>query len=1835
MAIHYWEEKLKKSSIVDSTPLEQIESDIVCLKVEKLSYLNKVSNGNSLAIYTILLSIYNSLLQRYFNLNGLVFSNKVDGTTVLLFRIIPIGNYTLKDYMQELKHEVQETLQCSNYGKDFSEKYPFHKYTTVAFSFCNNSISSHQFPFTLHVNKVNENFEFKVRFSSSFVANDVVKHFLNTYIKLIEHLEEYIDVKISAIPIITIEEKRLILDVFNDTHLAYPQHETMADLFEYQVSQTPNHIAVLWEDSITTYQELNDSANQMGNCLLQDFNIRAGNFVGIKINRNEKLLVAILAVLKIGATYVPIDQAYPKERIKYIQSNSDCKLIIDEIWLDNFYQIKKTFSTSLPIVQRTSNSLAYIIYTSGTTGSPKGVMISNQNIVALLNWAKQEFDDTKFDMVYATTSYCFDLSAFELFYPLSVGKKIRILNSALDIGSSLKHEKRVLINTVPSSIRSLLESGYSLENASIINLAGEPFPPEIAKKLLLTNAEVRNLYGPSEDTTYSTVYQLSKDNEYLFSVPIGRPISNTKVYILDDNLKLVPIGVSGKLYVSGDGVAKGYLNQKALTDSKFVSNPFEIGHIMYDTGDIAKWAPNGNIIFKGRKDDQIKVRGYRIELGEIESCIHAYSRDISEAVTLLKKSEKTEYLVSFYVSKNSIDKSLLKSYLQERLPNYMMPDHLVALKEIPLTPNGKIDKRTLSNINVIKKKDVIAFNDIEERIAFIWQKVLGIEGGGLTDSFFDLGGHSLKIGEVINELHLEFGKTITYKQFYNTPTIQGLAKSLSEHERYLPIPKIEKSNSYPLSSAQKRLWMISQIDGGGQAYNMSAAVRMSGIVDVNCLELALKDVIDRHEILRTYFKQEGLEIRQFIKEGVDFKLEILGLNNSYPIQKKVDSYLHKLAHTPFNLENSPLLRATLIQTGKKEYIFFLSIHHIVSDEWSIGVLISEITKFYANHTGEKKVVFPPLSIQYKDFSVWSLKQKKQKSFIQLEKYWLNRFAGDIPVLNLPICKGRPLITTFTGNTITHKYSSGFLNSLKAFSKANGVTLFATLFASVNALLYRYTFQEEIIIGTPVAGRNHPALKQQIGLYVNTLPIKTNLKRNLSFKDLVIRQQRILIEALDYQEYPFDQLVEKLNVQRTSSHSPLFDVMVVMNQEQLENINESSPLSGISITPYEIKDKTAQFDLTFSFVEQEGLKLSLNYNSDILDDFFIRQIFTHIETFLKQAILDNSSPISEINYLTKQEEQILLSNFNNTDNLYPKDKTIVDIFVSQVGKTPDNIALIFEGKSLTYRDLNGISNQLANYLITNYGIEKDDILGVQLDRGFPQIISILSILKSGGAYVPISPQLPTKRVEFIVEDGNCKVVINEEEWNSFIMAKHQYSSNVSINKAKVDCLAYVMYTSGTVGNPKGVMIEHQNVSNLIYWFTNQFEIGASTRSIQLTDFSFDPSIEDIFGTFSKGGTFHIISRDLLLNIPRLQSYIKDNEITILNYVPNILDKLLSGYPTIESIKTVISGGEKLTNKIKDSISSKGYVLYNNYGPTEITVDALCGKMEKTGVNLGKPISNVQAYIVDAFQNLTPIGVNGELLIGGNGVARGYLNREKLTKEKFIDNPFGVKGCLYKTGDVAKWQPNGTIKFLGRQDTQVKLNGYRIELEEIEMAISQFNVHIKSIIVVLHKVNNTPTLIAYYSSAEKIDNKQLRKYLKLQLPTYSVPRYLMQLENIPLTINGKIDIKHLPEVSQNQLIRNEYVEPRNDIELKLSIIWKKILQIKKVGVKDDFFDLGGQSLMVVRLVGDIQETFGVLVPFKKVFSNMILEEQAALIKNTMSIELINKDLESNTGSEHYII
>lgn len=1063
----------------------------------------------------------------------------------------------------------------------------------------------------------------------------------------------------------------------------------------------------------------------------------------------------------------------------------------------------------------------------------------------------------------------------------------------------------------------------------------------------------------------------------------------------------------------------------------------------------------------------------------------------------------------------------------------------------------------------------------------------------------------------------------------------------------IQIPKAKIQESYPVSSSQRRLWMLSKFEGGNNAYNISNELIFNGVFDKDKFSQVFNILLERHESLRTFFKEnEDGELRQFIipSEEINFMVPFHEESNSISVKRDVVLEKHR-SHT-FDLTKAPLFNVEVLKNSETEHVLLFNLHHIVGDGWSLEVLSREVIQIYNTLLNGKQPRLERLPIQYKDFCVWSENSEQREKLKSSEAYWLGKLSGNPTTVDLPGSKRRPKIKTYNGTAFNYRFSKAFTNSFKEFVKEEGVSLFMGLMAGINGLLYRYTHRTDFVVGTAVAGREHQDLTNQIGLYINTLAIRTEFNDTISFKELLEIQKVTLIDAYKHQSYPFDVLLDQLDVKRDVSRSALFDMMVVLQNQQNIFASDTTSFEEISVKPYEGSEKsTSQFDISLSFVEKEDtIDVAITYNTDIYTEFFVKRFVEHLECLIKNAMGNPELPLKHIDYLSFSEKKGLLHQKNETPINYPKDKNILDVFEEQVFKFPDNIAVVFDDREITYYELDILSNQFAHFLKDVHNVRSEDLIGMLLPRSEWMLIVILGILKSGGAYVPVDPNYPQNRIDYIIEDSKCKICIDQEVLDSFIKQQDTFSKERGAQEIRPNNLAYVIYTSGTTGNPKGVLLEHANVVRLFYHDNQLFDFDSKDVWCLFHSYCFDFSVWEIFGALLFGGKLVVIPESSVKDTFLFAKILEKEKVTILNQTPSAFKLLQSrvAYSNIPlDIRYVIFGGEALypylLKEWKEMFPS--CKLINMYGITETTVHVTYKEVNDNDIrsnvsNIGSPIPTLECYILDDELQLVPNEVAGELYVSGAGLARGYLNLPQLTEEKFIANPYKKGEKLYKTGDLGKWLVDGSMEYLGRIDSQVKIRGHRIELKEIEYQL-QRKESIKEVVAMAIGANGEDKqLVTYFVSDIEEKKQDLRSFLATALPGYMQPTAFVQLEAFPLTSNGKIDKKSFPKPEEANVSNNlEYRPPTNDMEKKLVEIWKDVLKKERIGIEDNFFELGGHSLNAVRIVSKIERNFKIRVDLNSFYDNPTISYISSFIASIQLIGEQEKEMGQKEGEALY--
>lgn len=1629
-----------------------------------------------------------------------------------------------------------------------------------------------------------------LRYRSDLYSKESIERLIQRFFLIIDQVIADGSLKISDYSVTTEEEKKLILTEFNATKIAYPKDKTVTELFEEQVNKTPGNTALVFEDKKLTYEELNTAANSLAH-KLRELGVKPDDFVAIIADRSIEIIAGIYGIIKAGGAYVPIDPTYPEERINFILKDCVPKAIL------KYTTESITVPSDIPVLDLSANKvwegiypnpehvnsssdLIYCIYTSGTTGQPKGSLVEHKSVVRLVKDTNY-IDLDEHTVILQTGSMSFDASTLEVWGAFLNGGKLvitvqEVITDNIKLRELMKNQQ---INTMwlTSTLfnQMISEDNDIFDGLEHLLIGGEKLSDDHVRMMKSRNNGVKltNGYGPTENTTFTTTYEIPVGFE---NIPIGKPISNTQVYILN-GMDLCGIGVPGELCITGDGVARGYLNRPELTSEKFVNNPFGEGK-MYRSGDLARWLSDGNIEYLGRIDEQVKIRGFRVELGEIESYIREIENIKDCAVIAKADASGDKAIYAYYTSDVEVGVSDVRKRISVSLPKYMIPSYMMQIEAIPVTRNGKLDKRALPEIEAAAMIEYVApRNKIEEIICNIFKEILNLEKIGVKDSFFDLGGHSLRATRLVNKIESETGIRMALKDIFAHPTPEQLAEILirKKGEKYSTIPMAEEKEFYPMTSAQKRVYLIQHMQPQSLTYNMPAYIKFTGDVNVDSLRNAFQEMLNRHEILRTQFFMVKGEPVQKILNHLEGELEYI--ESSLPDEKLISEYMK-----PFDLSAPPLVRAKLVNKGKY-HLLMMDMHHIIGDGMSLNTFTREIMALYK---GEK---LEALTHQFKDYSEWL----KNRDLSSQAEYWTEQFGDEIPVLDFPTDFVRPQEQSYAGSEVKYVLDEKLNVAINETIKKTGSTEYMLFLAAVMITLSKYSRQNDIVIGSPISARTHKDTEGMLGMFVNTLAMRGRPEQQKNFNTFLMEIKETCLKAYENQEYPFESLIESVDVQRDRSRNPLFDVMLAFqNNEQAKMIIGDRELGYTAF-----KSTIAKFDMTFNIEKiNNKYEIILEYCTDLFRKETVEALLIHLEKVLVEVTANGGQKLGDIDMLTKREKDVIFNNFNNTYTKYENNKTVVTLFEEQVERTPDNIAVVFENKSITYAELNAKANSLAHKL-REHGIKPDDFVAVIADKSIEIIEGIYGIIKAGGAYVPIDPTYPKERISFMLEDCSPKVVLKYTTESISInnditvidLRNREVWEGLSENPEHVNKpndLIYCIYTSGTTGKPKGVIVEHHNVVKLVRNcdYTNLNEKSVILQTGQLM---FDASTFEVWGSSLNGGVLHLVNKETMLNAKSFKKYITENSINTLFITTALFNQFINEDKTIfNCLDHLMFGGEATSERHVEMLRSQNTKIdfRNVYGPTETTTFAthyiIDKRVDKTPI--GKPISNTQIYICNG-KKLCGIGVPGELCIAGDGVARGYLNRTELTAEKFIKNPFG-DGRIYRSGDLARWLPDGNIEYLGRIDEQVKIRGFRIELGEIESRIRENDSINDCVVITKEDANGEKALYAYYTSSKNIDINELKGKLRGILPEYMVPAYMMQLEAFPLTKNGKLDKRALPDIKIKSTIK--YVKPRNEQETVLCSALTEILGIDKVGIMDNYFDLGGDSLKAIKIVGFVR-------------------------------------------------
>jgi amino acid adenylation domain-containing protein/non-ribosomal peptide synthase protein (TIGR01720 family) len=1670
---------------------------------------------------------------------------------------------------------------------------------------------------------------------------------LNTrLLRLLTAIATHPDRPLGCIDLLSAEDRHQLLVKWNDTTTTPIPQTCLPELFEAQAAATPDAVAVVFQDTILTYTQLNTRANQLAHRLITR-GVGRESAVAVLVDRSIELVVSILAVVKAGGVYVPLDARYPLSRMRVVMEETGASVLVTE-QTTHVHQLAESAHVVVnvdpclvgqdsgdPGIVCDPEQLAYVMYTSGSTGAPKGIAVTHRNVAS---FALDPCWRGAHERVLMHSPSAFDASTYELWVPLLSGGQIVIASPGeVDIPSleQVITEHDITSVFLTTSLFNLMAEHNPGCCAGVQQVwtGGEMVSPPAIQSVLdaCPKTIVVHGYGPTETTTFATCHVVRPQYEVSHTVPIGRPLANTQVYVLDGGLQPVPVGVVGELYIAGVGLARGYLHRPGLTAERFVACPFgEPGGRMYRSGDLVRWNSDGDLVFVGRADEQVKVRGFRIEPGEIETVLTEHPQ-VGQAVVIAWEDRPGDKRLIAYVvaaSGTIVGLDLLREYVRERLPEYMMPAAFMVLDRLPLTPNGKLDRAALPAPEFRGAEVGRAPRTPQEQILCeLFTQVLGVPTVGIDDDFFALGGHSLLAMRLVTRVRATLGVELELRVLFEAPTPAGLAGRMdAAGPARLALTRRERPEQVPLSFAQQRLWFLHQMEGPSATYNIPLALRLSGQLNREALQAALEDVIARHESLRTVFSQiDGVPYQQILDAtSACPRLAVTDVSET-----QLPEVLAAAACDGFDLARELPVRTELFALAPDEHVLLLVVHHIAGDGWSLDPLSRDLGVAYTARCHGRPPEWAPLPVQYVDYALWQHQllgdQTDPNSLFATQlRYWTQTLAGLPEQLVLPTDRPRPPVASYRGDYLTVRLEPTVHHGMMDLARQAGTSLFMVLQAGLAALLTKLGAGDDIPLGSPITGRTDQALDNLVGFFVNTLVLRTDTSGNPTFRQLLSRVRETALGAYTHQDMPFEYLVEVLNPTRSLAHHPLFQIMLALQNTSQGEFN----LPGLDTRFLAVPTGTAKFDLFFNIWERrgadggaEGLDGVVEYASDLFDPTTITMLVTRWARLLEAVVADPDAPISRIDLLTTDERHQLLNTWNDTAIPIPQ-ACLPTLFETQVQATPEAIAVISEHTTLTYTQLNTRANQLAHTLI-GLGAGPEQVIALALPRSADMIVAVMAILKTGAAYLPIDPDYPAARIDYMLTDaapallltttttikdlpdipGLSLVVLDEPD--TVTILDYQPDTDPTDSHRAGPLIpthpAYLIYTSGSTGIPKAVVVSYEGLVNLVFWAVSSFGPARLSRVLASTSLNFDVSAFEMFGPLICGGSVEVV-RNLLTLAERSGTGWNGS---LISAVPSALSQVLARDGVNVEADVVVLAGEGLAGHTMHAIQAAipGCQVANIYGPTEATVYATAWYSDTTVSStppIGRPLPNTRTYVLDAGLQPVPVGVVGELYIAGAGLARGYLHQPGLTAQRFVADPFGdAGGRIYRTGDLVQWNPDGDLVFVGRADDQVKVRGFRIEPGEIETVLTEHPDVAQAAVIAREDRLGDKRLIAYVvaASGTTAQSDPLREYVRERLPEYMVPAAIVVLEGMPLMPNGKLDRAALPAPEFRGAEGGRV--PRTPQEQILCELFTQVLSVPTVGIDDDFFALGGHSLLAMRLVTRVRATLGVELELRVLF------------------------------------
>ncbi|MFN0185512.1 MAG: amino acid adenylation domain-containing protein [Aquabacterium sp.] len=1728
---------------------------------------------------------------------------------------------------------------------------------------CSNPRAFENFELFVNIAQVGAALQLECQFNAALFDATTVQRWLRAYESLLRGACDGPGVALGQLPFASTADQQSVR-LWNQTQRPYPERTPVHALFEQQVDRVADRVAVVVGDRKLTYAQLDHLAQAVAD-KLRGLGTGPGDRVGLLMSRGAGLLPTLLGTLKTGAAYVPLDPTYPVERLRFMMDDADLRALVTDVPMpagltwpeDRLVRVNPSGQVEGPpsaevgpkrwLGDGGGESAAYMIYTSGSTGRPKGVVLPHRAVVNYLHSVAAVPGVNEMDCVAAVTTLSFDIAVSELLLPLTLGAKVVLApaHEAADgalLRRLLETSQASWMQATPSTWQLLLQAGWRAPAGFRAWSGGEALPVELARRLRDAGAVLWNLYGPTETTVWSTCERVGEPG---MGVGIGRPLDNTQVWVLDPSMQPCPVGVPGELYIGGEGVAIGYHRRPDLTRERFVDDPFASrpGARLYRTGDRGRWRQDGRLEHLGRLDHQVKLRGFRIELGEVEAAVLA-QRQVAACVAVVRNDGVDDARLVAYVEMRpgvAGDPGALRQAMAALLPPYMLPQHLVLLPQIPRLPNGKVDRAVLpapGHGTGVERRRVAAQTPTEAAVLAAMEAVLGLPGLGVTDHFFHLGGHSLLAARLAMVLARSCGRAVPLRSIFDAPTARDLARWLDQqavicaHE-VVTIERRADQTVAPLSLMQERLWIVDQLNPGRAVYNEPQGDRLIGSLDESALEAAFREVVRRQDALRTVLELvDGVPQQRVLPDVpvVLFPAEDLSHLDEVTRERTLAARMRQLSSQPLDLLQAPLWRLRLFRLGPKEHVMYLMVHHIVWDGWSIDVFYNEIAALYAAFSRHGPSPLPPLPLSYGDFASWQRHEDRLKDSTAQLRYWKERLKDVSEPLALPLDKPRPAVPSGAGETVWIDVPRPTADALRALGQRSDATVFMVLLTLYVLLLAQQTRQRVLVIGTPVRGRPVPELERVMGFFVNTLPLRLEIDPAQSFQSLLTQVRQVVLEAFQYPDVPFEQLVRELRVVRDESRFPVYQTIFSFQQGR----TRPTRWGDLQHRPSFVHRPTSAWDLGLWFLERdEGLRGGLIFSTDLLTESTALRLRDHYMHLVDQVLLDDTQPLQRL-MAASEPDRALLASWNTTRRAYRKDQLVHQLFESQARSAPLRPALAMGARTWTYAELDAAATRVAAAL-RRMGLAKGALVGLHLPRGMPMVAALLGVLKTGAAYVPMDPAYPPDRLRFMTEDAALAAVVTHVDEPSDLAWAPQRrlvlddalgaleaddalptTGRVDETGIDIEQPAYVIYTSGSTGRPKGVVVPHRSVLNYLQSIATEPGLGPQDRLLAVTTLSFDIAVTELLGPLSVGAMLVLATREQAADGIQLRNLMEGHQITLMQATPTTWQLLLhSGWQAQDGFRAWC-GGEPLTADLAQRLRDAGAQVWNLYGPTETTVWSTCAAMDdpRAGIRIGRPLANTTVHVLDDRMQPLPVGVPGEICIGGDGVALGYLNRPELTAERFVHDPFDARpgASLYRTGDRGRWMADGQLEHMGRADFQVKLRGHRIELGEIEAALVAQDGVVAAIASTVQMGPDDVRLVAHLIMADgqPPPAAALQQALARTLPAYMVPQHLMVLAALPLLPNGKVNRLGLPSpLTQVRPPHGEHAA-LTGVEAQIGRIWCDLLKVPVVGRGDNFFDLGGHSLLAMQAIHRIRTEVGLEIGVRRIIFET-LEQLAATL------------------------